>query len=84
MTNPNDPAFPEPKPTKSSMYRYCGLTKREAFAMAAMQGILSDYDSLNFLRDMREEGEDVPGKVAANAVLFADALIARINAKEGE
>ena len=64
MTNPNDSAFPID--FDRAISPEFGLTKREAFAMAAMQGILA--------------GPDITcGAVASEAVTFADYLIAALN-----
>lgn len=46
-----------------------GLTKRELFAMAAMQGILSGYGS----------GDVSHGGVAWDAIKCVDALLAELN-----
>lgn len=72
-TDPNELAYPMP-----SMYRpedgawmygpHFGLTKREAFAMAAMQGLASNFDT---------RGLEVP--FSRFAVAQADALIAALN-----
>lgn len=51
----------------SNVYQF-GLTKREAFAMAAMQGFCAD-GSMN------------PSKIPDAAVKVADALLAELEAK---
>ncbi len=53
-----------------------GLTKREAFAMAAMQGMLSNSNQ-KFSRDIA--GYD--GKISRSAVMQADALLKALEEK---
>jgi len=53
-----------------------GLTKREMFAMAAMQGMLSHPEVMHTNDD--EEHENIAHAVAANAVLMADALLSKL------
>lgn len=48
---------------------YLGLTKREMFAMAAMQGLLAT---------LTEEYDLSPRELAEDAVLNADALLAEL------
>jgi hypothetical protein len=74
MTNPDDLAFPlqfEHETVGKGFYT--GLTKREIFAMTAMQGILSkeirQYQSADLVRW---------------SVEFADALISELNKKGGK
>lgn len=75
MTQANDPAYPheEERYHQGNPYKHCnpGMTKREAFAMAAMQGYLASY-----------AGHDVlinPPGIANDSVVMADALIASLN-----
>lgn len=73
--DPNAPAYPQPliKADNGSIYRSeevyefsGGMTIRDAFAMAAMQGLLAN--------------DQTPGsEIARDAVDQADALIARLN-----
>lgn len=79
MSNGNIPAFPIIEESKSEQYDGAthitgtavsfGLTKREMFAMAAMQGLLSSL----------AEGENPScAEVASCAVAAADALLAEL------
>lgn len=61
----NAPAFPE----TSDCY-YSGLTKREIFAMSAMQGILSNEDLMSYY-----DGEEPFKSLSHDAVTLADALL---------
>lgn len=55
-----------------------GLTKREAFAMAAMQGILAcPADDLG--HDIGSDVEVLPEDIASYAVECADALLAELS-----
>ena len=63
--------------------QYCpqeGLTKREYFAAAAMQGLLA-HGMKNLRANSRSE--TCGTAIARNSALFADELIAELN-KEGE
>lgn len=66
MTNPNDPAFGH-----GDMDHCEGLTKREEFAKAAMEGLSRTANNL--------QGENLAILVSILAVRFADALIAQLN-----
>lgn len=55
-----------------------GLTKRELFAAMAMQGMLSNSDTLNTI-DKQGHGYI---RVCENSVIYADALISKLR-KEG-
>lgn len=68
-TEPNEQAFPMPGSQSNAFKR--GLTKREYFAGLAMQGLLVTK-AVEHLR---------PEFVAARSVVFADALIAALNAE---
>ena len=67
-TNPNDPVFPNFK-AEDWAYSSGGLTKREEFAKAAMQGLLADANNV----------EIEMGQLARDAIRAADALIAELN-----
>ena len=54
-----------------------GLTKREHFAMAAMQAILADHTAANLDR------EGGPDTVARYAVRMADVMLAKLGGKDG-
>jgi hypothetical protein len=64
MTNKNDPAYPASANQK-------GLTKREAFAMHALQGMLALAQDKSF------------EQIAIEAVRFADLTIARLKETDG-
>lgn len=64
MTDPNDQAYP----TEYNL----GLTKREAFVLAAMQGLLS------------RPAEHDPQTIAREAVQHADATLAELNKEKGD
>lgn len=74
-TNPNAPVFPTPPEhyELKDKGQTPGLTKREAFAAMAMQGICAGPD----FAGMSEE------TIAESAVSQADALIAALNREEG-
>lgn len=73
MTNPNDPAYPEKRnvsdPRTDGFLSISGLTKRERFAMAAMQGDIADGGI----------GDPTRAKYWLEA---ADNLIAELNSEE--
>lgn len=76
MSNPNDPAYPNASTFVSESHAWTsfpGLTKREAFAMAAMQGLLAKHEGYS---------EDSKLCMAQAAVACADALLKEL-AKEG-
>ena len=55
-----------------------GLTKREIFAMSAMQGIMSSEHVLSFCRAYgfaAYDVQDISKEIAASAVKQADALL---------
>lgn len=75
MTNPNDPAFLEKKPTENRPnYHTFGLSKREYFAAAAIPQIKLTY--------MNSWSEQYAEEVATISVSMADALIAALNRGE--
>lgn len=79
MTNPNDPAFsraPAFSPDCGTMDGAEGLSKREEFAKAAMQGLLAGKHG--FTQPSGEIRSD-PAMFANAAVTAADALIAELN-----
>lgn len=83
MTNPNDPAFSQPilgEKENGSPYVYTlgGLTKREEFAKAAMQGILAGNTMEEISRFCGPE-EMTDEWVARKARVAADALIAELS-----
>lgn len=77
MNNANSPAMPVVMLTEESQYNgmkyveakeiYQGFTKREMFAMAAMQGLSSESSRYYSAKDM-----------AYDAVKLADALLSRL------
>lgn len=66
MKNANLPAMPT---QEVHLDAYHGLTKREMFAMAAMQGLLASLTADDYL---------IPCELARSAVLDADALLAEL------
>ena len=52
-----------------------GLTKREAFAMAAMQGMIASQYAGEYMNEINDENYDKPSGLANNAVRYADALL---------
>lgn len=90
MKNADMPAMPlnEPEiwvdpqnPNKGTLNAY-GLTKREIFAMHAMQGMLASNFVDDFGREINDESYDMPNGLTNNAVRYADALLAQL--EEGE
>lgn len=71
MTNPNDPVFPLDVVKISDFldHRETGLTKREEFAKAAMEGLQANPCMMSYTSE----------KLAAMAVQGSDALIAALN-----
>lgn len=65
-TNKNDPGSDFFVVTETSA-KNVGMTKREAFAMAAMQGLCTDTSGYTSL-----------GQIAQDAVIAADALLAAL------
>lgn len=55
-----------------------GLTKREMFAMHAMQGMLASNFASDFASEINDESYDMPNGLANNAVRYADALLAQL------
>ena len=55
------------------------MTKREAFAMAAMQGILSCPKLMGENFQLNTTGKSISNTVADLAVAFADSLIESLN-----
>jgi hypothetical protein len=79
MKNADMPAMPTSPNSNDPEWaaaRTGGLTKREMFAMAAMQGMLSHPDVIHANDD--EEHETIAHAVAANAVLMADVLLSKL------
>lgn len=75
MSRGNEPAYPATleHPSGGFMYPHPGMTKREAFAMAAMQGIITGRVTRGDIEgDYDEEG------VAVGALAMADALLAAL------
>lgn len=69
----NDPAHPVP----SVLGNYSGLTKREVFAMAAMQGLAASL-SASQIRDLYLDRS--PSGIGPMATRLADETIAALNA----
>lgn len=82
MTNPNDPASPIFRTSDYSQDITCtspGLTKREEFAKAAMQGLCANPYLSKQGVDMQVSGDEYRTRLATEAILQADALIAALN-----
>jgi len=79
--NPNEGAFPYGLPTDTTLTGTSyGLTKREIFTMAAMQGILGDIDNLPEYPNPNEK--NLHESVAKFALLVADATLAELAKEE--
>ena len=52
-----------------------GLTKREAFAMAVMQGMITSRYAGEYMDEINDKSFDKPSGLANNAVRYADALL---------
>ena len=75
MTNGNDPAFPNTFVSHElAICQNDGLTKREVFAKAAMQGMLANSA---FTERAYEMG--IPPGIPQGAVALADEMIAELN-----
>lgn len=61
-----------------------GLTKREQFAVMAMQGMLSNKYVSEFSTEINDDSYDMPNGLANNAVRYADALLAQLEEKGDE
>lgn len=74
MTNGNDMAMPslDNEATIGLCLAHRGLTKRELFSMAAMQGLLASNSPIS----------EIAKDCAPVAVMYADALIDALNKKE--
>jgi hypothetical protein len=72
MTKPKDPVYPTPI-TPSHLD---GLTKREAFAMAAMQGLCANGA---WHEDGEDDWDDLVKRITSGSVEIADALIKELN-----
>lgn len=69
----NEPAYPFKETYNTGfIYNHFGLTKREAFAMAAMQGLVANGERyMNYVDEYE--------KRATQAVKYADALLEALN-----
>lgn len=68
MKNADMPAMPFEGGQNNGLQPWCGLTKREMFAMNALQGLLSNSN-------IKELSECELSEIAVN---FADALLAEL------
>jgi hypothetical protein len=82
----NEPAMPVSETEKDRLDKnpnisYPGLTIRQQFAMAAMQGLISQAQSSEAAQDKYtcNGGWVEPITICKNAVIFADALIDELN-----
>lgn len=83
MTKGNEAAYPVLAFEKTGEESYVpGLTKREAFSMAAMQGMYANPKYLELLKNVAEPGRH--SSMAETAVKAADALIAALNSTNKE
>ena len=84
----NDTAYPIAFDTQNGLQVFSGLTKRELFAMAAMQGFLSVMASPEVLGSIamgaKEAGIGPDQYIAEHAVAQADALLAALNAEKSK
>lgn len=88
----NQPAYPTPAiigdlETGASYEISCigGLTKREEFAKAAMEGLLSNPNFINVSTKIAEEKNTDPHQVLTQcAVVHADSLLAALAALAAE
>ena len=69
MTNGNESIFPDDKENPQFNSVHYGLTKREYFASAAMQGILAGYQGKPYFME----------RIVSDATGIADALISELN-----
>jgi hypothetical protein len=93
VSRANEPAYPVPYDTaENSSTGWHGLSVRERFAMAALQGLLADNGDNTALEYVKRQlgilehetyipSRDWPRYVAMKAVAHADALLAEL-AKE--
>lgn len=80
MSNPNDSAFPRSTP---GQFNPQGLTKREYFAGLALNGLLSDPDTIAGLQAVAEaRGSTLTAITAEASTEYADALLAALGRSE--
>lgn len=75
MIPANRPAFPG---IDAQGYKESGLTKREIFAMAAMQGIIGRPNLADDGEEWLNSHKTLADAVAHQAVTLADALLAEL------
>ena len=85
MKNADEPAYPIMEKRKDDGYEYeifwPGMTIRQRFAMAAMQGILSDANTADTIFMVAKRGNKSQEKLlAAIAITYADALLKELEA----
>jgi len=80
MTKGNQSAYPTTPENAVRMNGTggTGLTKRERFAMAAMQGMISNPSMLEGMKKSGKKEADVILVYAHDSVIFADALLAEL------
>lgn len=78
MKKTNDPAFPNPIGSQSAQETGSGLSKREYFIAAALQGTLSNPETL---KEISARGGGYV-EVIQNAFTYADAVIFKLNRGE--
>ena len=86
MTDGNEPANPTIRQHdingNTITFPYYGLTKRELFAAMAMQGLVSNHNTPDYLDDCDDDPNETENPAAIIARLSleaADALIAALN-----
>ena len=80
-TIPDDPAYPYVRPRGPDSDVKRGLTNREDFAKAAMQGLCANSEFIKEAKVLGHENPILMGKIIASlAVHFADQLADRLNA----
>jgi hypothetical protein len=79
IKNADMPAMPTGQSVGNASVIEGGLTKREQFAMAAMQGFLSNSDAVvKYCVTANKHSIRADGLVAKDSVRFADALLAEL------
>lgn len=79
MNRGDQPAYPVTSPDGKVVYS--GMTIREAFVKAAMQGLLANTEGVNAIVAAVDGNEhEAPKEMARNAITTADAQLAELEA----